>query len=343
LAEVLSKLARTDEALELLTHVKHPQYDAKLHHIKGNIFLEQGDNASAEQEFQRALAQEPESDEYRMSLAWSLFYQYKQEEILATFRAARTQSIRLLRSEAWFLQKLGRRTEEVTVRERIVALGGATAGDHVELGRAYEWCGMTHEARTTYERAMVLHPEAPEVLWKCAALVINQSGVDALPNSAEFLYRIGLEARRAGWLGIAKKLLQKVVGLDPHHQPSLRVLSDITQKQGLLGESRELAVRAIERFPVEPESYAQLGRISAETECLPELPWTSSRQYLELAKIVHLDEKIREESLRRAIALDARSEEAWKRLILCLRRQERKEESMMAAEQARALGVRTGW
>lgn len=156
---------------------------ANLHNLLGCTFHRQSRFLEALQEFNRALAANPEFVEAALNLSATLCDLSRYEEARSVF------------------QKL---SETVNPRKKQPALVlGRLANQHVANARAYEESSMFSDAVQEYKKALTLFERMPDVKLALAKLYVRTGQPDRARQEFEELVRLAPETVEAhNWLGI---------------------------------------------------------------------------------------------------------------------------------------------
>jgi tetratricopeptide (TPR) repeat protein len=178
-------------------------------------------------------------------------------------------------ADAWHLLgvvafQLGKHEAAVEQISRAIALNGAVAAFHSNLGNAFQGQGKTNEAIACYRRALELDPRLAETHNNLGNVLKEQGklqeavacyrrALELAPNYADAHYNLGLALHDQGRTDEATACYRRVLQFDPAHARAHNNLGNALQGQGNLDEAIACYQRALELNPAFAQAHYNLG------------------------------------------------------------------------------------
>ena len=298
LAQVLDRQGRRDEALALLHQMAtEATTDPDTHAHLGQMLVTAGDLAGAEVAFREAIELNPA-----------------------------LQGIRSLLAEVLWRQ--GRRTEAMTLMREVMAGGTKDLNSYSRLGQMLAQLGDLAGAEAAFGKAIQLGPNISSLRIGLAEVLHRQGRRgEALVLARQVVAEGSIDPQIHSWHGQllwqtgdlagAETAFWRAIELDPRNSGLRGVLAEVLSWQGRRGEALALLQQVIAEGTTDPQIYARLGHVAAQSG----------------------DLGAAEAAFRNAIELDPNSQDFRSLLAEVFSRQGRRNEALALLRQLEAEGT----
>lgn len=277
-AEVLLDFGLSDDALTILEIAQKQQPPtAELYFALGRAREVKGELTSAEKDFRRAVALDPNSVAAMQALARSLALQGhwdKAAELLSRARRADPDSPDILRKFAAASLHAGKTADAVDASQQLLKLRPKESEALYLLGVAQLQNGDAEQARGTLQRYVNLRNNDPLALLALGMADANlrdfaaaqpefEQSLKLDPNQADAYYQLALVFREQGDNPAAISQLEKAVAVDHGRAQLHALLGTLYLLNRDYAHAQEHLTRAEQLAPNSPDTHYQLGLLFA--------------------------------------------------------------------------------